>query len=105
LNTILGVYNKIILYESHMIVSPIANVRRNLLLGSQAGVFALGNAYDKIDQRKVGTDNFLSWNEEVNDYGNIKGVAAGAIFGIKKTRFNSKDFGTMVISSYSAAHT
>ena len=101
----LGVYNKIILFESHLIHSPVTSVRRNLLLGAQAGVFALGNAYDRIDQRKVGKDNFLSWNEDLDDYGNEKGVEAGAIFGMKKTRFNSLDFGTMVISSYSAAHT
>lgn len=100
----LGVYNKMILFESHYIYSPRTNVRRNLLLGAQAGVFALGNAYDRIDQKKKGSDNFISWNEDVDDYGNEKGISAGAVFGIKKTRFNSKDFGTMVISSYAAIH-
>ena len=100
----LGVYNKIILYESHKIYSPVSNVRRNVMLGAQAATFAIGNAYGKIDQRKVGKDNFISWDEESDDYRNEKGVAAGCIFGLKKTRFNSKDFGTMVISSYSAAH-
>uniref|UniRef100_A0A6M3X826 Putative major capsid protein n=2 Tax=viral metagenome TaxID=1070528 RepID=A0A6M3X826_9ZZZZ len=100
----LGVYNKIIMYESHKIFTPTTSVRRNVMLGAQAGTFALGNAYDKIDQRKVGNENFLSWDEESDDYGNEKGVAAGCIFGLKKTLFNSKDFGTMVISSYSAAH-
>ena len=100
----LGVYNKMILFESHKIYSPVSSVRRNILLGAQAGVFALGNAYDRVDQRKVGKDNFLSWYEDKDDYGNEKGVAAGSIFGLKKTLFNSKDFGTMVISSYSAAH-
>lgn len=101
----LGVYNKVIIFESHKIHSPATSVRRNLLLGAQAGVFALGNAYDKIDQRKKGKDNFISWDEEVDDYGNEKGVAAGCIFGMKKTRFNSLDFGVMVISSYSKSHT
>jgi len=32
---------------------------------------------------------------------NQLGVAGGLIFGMKKTRFNSKDFSTIVISSYS----
>lgn len=35
------------------------------------------------------------------NYGNELGVAAGLIFGIKKSVFNSADFGTIVISSYS----
>jgi N4-gp56 family major capsid protein len=100
----LGVYNGMILYESTRIFSPVANVRRNLFLGAQAGVFALGNAYDSMEQMKVGKDNLMSWFEEVGDYGNEKGVAVGSIFGVKSTLFNSKDFGKIVISSYSASH-
>jgi hypothetical protein len=30
-------------------------------------------------------------------------VSAGTIFGVKKTVFNSKDFGTIVVSSYATA--
>jgi hypothetical protein len=46
----------------------------------------------------------MSWYEETDDYGNEKGIAVGCIFGMKATRFNSKDFGKIVISSYSASH-
>ncbi len=35
--------------------------------------------------------------------GNQLGVAAGSIYGITKTRFNSADFSTIVMSSYAAA--
>lgn len=100
----LGVYNKMILFVSNRIVSPATNVRRNLLLGSQAGVFALGNAYKGITRNRMGGGNLFSWFEEIDDYGNETGIAAGAVFGIRGCRFNSKDFGKIVISSYAAAH-
>jgi N4-gp56 family major capsid protein len=100
----LGVYNGIVLYESTRIYSPISNVRRNLFLGAQAGVFAIGNAYKMIEQRKVGKDNLMSWYEEVDDFGNENGIGVGSVFGMKATRFNSKDFGKIVISSYAASH-
>jgi N4-gp56 family major capsid protein len=100
----LGVYNGMILYESTRVFSPVANVRRNLFLGAQAGVFAEGNAYDTMEQQRVGKENMMSWYEETDDYGNEKGIAVGCIFGMKATRFNSKDFGKIVISSYSASH-
>jgi len=100
----LGIYNKCIIYESHRIHTPIANVRRNLFLGAQAGTFALGNAYDKMDQAKVGEDNYISWVEKNQDYENKKGLAAGCVFGMQKNVFNSDDFGVVTMSSYAAAH-
>lgn len=42
----------------------------------------------------------MTWVEELFDYENQLGVAAGAIFGIKKTVFNNIDFGTIVLSGY-----
>mgnify|MGYP003573991823 FL=1 len=100
----LGVYNGMILYESTRIAAPVANVRRNLFLGAQAGVFAVGSAYDSIESQRVGKDNLMSWFEQTDDYGNEKGISVGQIFGCKATRFNSKDFGKIVISSYAASH-
>lgn len=100
----LGVYNGMILFESTRIYSPLSNVRRNLFLGAQAGVFAMGNAYDSIEQQRVGKDNLMSWFEEIDDYGNEKGISCGAIFGINKSVFNSEDFGVISLASYAAAH-
>jgi N4-gp56 family major capsid protein len=100
----LGVYNGVILFESTRIFEPISNVRRNLFLGAQDGVFAIGNAYDSIGQRSVGKDNLMSWTEETDDYQNEKGISVGLIFGMKATKFNSKDYGKIVISSYAATH-
>ena len=39
---------------------------------------------------------------EGNDKNQL-GVSAGAILGVKKTVFNSTDFGTIVVSSYAVA--
>ena len=64
----------------------------------------MGNAYDHIEQTRVGKDNLMSWYEEIDDYGNEKGISTGCIFGINKSVFNSEDFATIVISSYSVAH-
>jgi N4-gp56 family major capsid protein len=100
----LGVYNGMILYESTRIFSPVSSVRRNLFLGCQAGVFAIGNAYPQLSQNRVGKDNLMSWYEDSDDYGNENGIAVGSIFGMKKTVFNSDDYATIVISSYAAAH-
>ena len=100
----LGVYNGMIIYESTRVFEPVSNVRRNLFLGCQAGVFAIGNAYPSLAQNRIGKDNLMSWYEDSDDYGNENGIAVGNIFGMKKTIFNSKDYGTIVISSYAAAH-
>jgi len=100
----LGVYNGMIIFDSTRIFSPAANVRNNLFLGAQAGVFALGNAYDKIEKTRVGKDNMMSWYEEIDDFGNEKAIAVGSIFGVNKSVFNSKDYGLVTIQSYAAAH-
>lgn len=100
----LGVYNGMILYESTRIYRPVSNVRRNLFMGAQSAVFALGSAYDSLEAQRVGKDMLMSWYEQTDDYGNEKGISVGNIFGMKATRFNSKDFGKIVISSYAASH-
>jgi hypothetical protein len=42
------------------------------------------------------------WTEELFDYENQLGVALGTVWGIKKSIYNSLDFGTIVVSSYGA---
>jgi N4-gp56 family major capsid protein len=104
----LGVYNGVILFENTRLLqadgASANTVYRNLFLGAQAGVFAMGNAYDSIEQSRVGKDNLMSWYEETDDYGNEKGISAGSIFGMNKSVFNSHDYGLIVISSYSVSH-
>ncbi|MDY6827240.1 MAG: N4-gp56 family major capsid protein [Bacillota bacterium] len=98
-----GVYNKVVIYDSNRIYSPRANVRRNLFLGAQAGTLAIGNAYAKMDQGKFG-DLPMSWAENIRDYNDKKGIAAGMVFGIKATRYNSKNYGCLVMTAYSTSH-
>lgn len=63
---------------------------RALFMGRQAGVVAYGTA---------GGLRF-TWKEEVDDYGNEPTVVAGTIIGVKKTRFNGKDFGVLAADTY-----
>ena len=63
---------------------------RALLLARQAGVVAYGTAGGLR----------YSWKENTKDYDNEPTVASGFIGGIKKTRFNSKDFGVISIDTY-----
>lgn len=98
----LGVYNGVILHESTRVPqgvnsstgAAISTVRRSIFAGAQAAGMAFGRG-----------DGFGSynWAEELDDYGNQLGVAAGSIYGLKKTRYNGEDFGSMVLSTYAAA--
>lgn len=62
---------------------------RALFMGRQAAVIAYGT---------TGGMRF-SWEETVKDYKNEPSVAAGFIGGIKKARFNNKDFGVMSLDT------
>jgi len=66
---------------------------RALFLGAQAGVIAFG--------RNSSTGRY-NWNEEMDDRGNALAITAGSIFGVKKCRFNSADFGVVACDTYSA---
>jgi len=57
-----------------------------LFMGAQAGVFASGGR--------------PQWVEKKFDYGNKLGIAGGRIYGVKKSIFNSEDFG--IIAYYTA---
>jgi N4-gp56 family major capsid protein len=97
----LGMYNGMVLHESTRIPLgvnsstgvAVANTRRAVLLGAQSACLAFGKGY---------SFEGFDWNEELFDYGNQLGVEAGNIFGIKKLRFNSADFGTVVLGTYTA---
>jgi N4-gp56 family major capsid protein len=98
----LGVYNNVILHEDTRVTQGVnagpvanANVRRAVFCGAQALTMAFG--------RESGPNRF-TWVEELFDYENQLGVAAGLIFGMKKSRFNNLDFGTVVMSSWAVAH-
>ena len=93
----LGMYNNTILHVNTRV--PLAptftDVRRAVFCGAQAATMGFG---------KENSQNKMTWVEEVFDYGNQLGVAVGMIWGLKKTRFNSEDFGTITIPTYAVAH-
>jgi len=93
----LGVYNNVILHKSTRVPTPSSNVYRAVFAGAQSAGIAFG--------RETTNANTFSWAEELFDYGNQLGVAAGAIWGLKKCIFNSEDYGTIVVSTYGAAKT
>jgi len=99
----LGIYNGCILHESTRVTtgvdasdgSQVTAVRRAILCGAQAAVAGFGQGHDKSS---------YDWFEQMFDYGNKLGVKAGCISGLKKSRYNSEDFGVVVMSSYAVAH-
>lgn len=94
----LGVYNQTILHEWSYLPTAVSisavsigATRRAVFCGAQAAAMAYG---------QDGGENQMTWVEELFDYGNQLGVAAGMIGGLKKTVFNSQDFASIVVSSY-----
>jgi len=99
----LGEYNSVIIRQSQDVTQgvsgatglAITTVRRAILLGAQAAVIGYGQAnYGPMKYR---------WNEELLDHKRKLEVSAWSIWGMKKTRFNSADFGTVLISTYATA--
>lgn len=100
----LGEYNGVILRSSQDVplgcnsatpTTAVANTRRAVLLGAQAAAIAYG-------QNNYGPSKYR-WNEELLDHKRKLEVSAWAIWGMKKTVFNSADFGTVVVSTWAAA--
>lgn len=100
----LGEYKGVILRENEDVVTGVhstnateeANVRRAVFLGAQAGCFAKSSKFSKNSPYK--------WVEKTFDYDRELGISVQSIMGLKKTIFNSEDFGVLTMSSYAAAH-
>lgn len=99
----LGMYNGTLLYESSRIPlgvstagAAVSGVRRGVLCGAQAAHIAFG---------ADNSPDAFSWVEELFDYGNQLGVAAGSIAGLVASAYNSSRFGSIVMASAAAKHT
>lgn len=90
-NTILHKHRNVIRFDDYGAGSNV-KAARALFLGRQAAVVAYGTAGGLR----------YSWEENTKDYGNEPTVASGFIGGIKKTVFNSRDFGVLSIDTAAA---
>lgn len=94
----LGMINKVVLHSHESVIrfndygGGAVEAARALFMGRQAGVTAYGSS---------GGLRF-SWNEELQDHKNEPVISAGVIKGVKKTRFNGKDFGILSIDTAAA---
>lgn len=90
-NTILHKHRNVVRFSDYGAGGNV-DASRALFLGRQAGIVAYGTAGGLR----------YSWEENTKDYGNEPTVASGFIGGIKKTTFNSKDFGVISIDTAAA---
>jgi len=95
----LGEFNGVVLHKHRNVIrfadygsGGTVTAARALFLGSQAGMIAWGGNGSGIGR--------YSWNEETDDRGNALAITAGAIYGIKKSRYNNKDFGVIAVDTY-----
>lgn len=70
-----------------------ANCRRAVFCGAQSLAMSWGQGYSEAPK----------YEEDLFDYSRQFGVSVQTIFGVKKMQFNSKDFGTIVISTWASA--
>lgn len=98
----IGIYNGVILRSAFDVTngvsavdgSAVTNVKRSVLLGAQAAMMGFGQDNGPTK---------MTWNEELFDHKRRLEISALTIHGLKKTRYNSVDYGTIVVSTYAAA--
>jgi|DEB19_MinimDraft_2_1074335.scaffolds.fasta_scaffold00097_8 N4-gp56 family major capsid protein len=92
----LGLYNDVVLHKHKNVIrfndygSGAVKAARALFMGAQAIEVAYGSANGETR---------YGWNEETRDNGNQVVITSSCILGLKKTRFNNKDFGMMALDT------
>lgn len=97
----LGEWNGVVLRYSQDVTqgvnsstgAAITTVRRAVLLGAQAAAIGYG-------QSQEGGKTRYRWSEELIDHERELELGAWSVWGMKKCRYNSADFGTVVVSTY-----
>jgi N4-gp56 family major capsid protein len=94
----LGEYADVVLHKHRNVVTfsdygagSNVTAARALFMGAQAGMVAYGRA---------GGPGRNTWHEETDDRGNALAITSGAIFGVKRSQFNSKTFGLIALDTY-----
>lgn len=92
----LGRYNNVIIHaDSRIPLAPsTTRVRRAVFFGAQAATMAFG--------RVSGRPNRVRYIEQEEDFANRLGIGSQIMGGLKKNVYNSKDFATIVMSSYAS---
>lgn len=89
--------------------AAIPTVRRSVMVGRNALMFGspFGGTLDDIamDGDIASVKVPLKFFTQLKDYDYVKGIEGRMIYGVKKTQFQGEDFGSIVISTYAAAHT
>jgi N4-gp56 family major capsid protein len=93
-NTVLHAHESVVRFSDYGAGTNLP-ASRSLFMGRQAGVVAYGTAGQGMGR--------FSWFEETDDFSNLINIAAGCIMGMKKTRFNGRDYGVLAIDTYAAS--
>ncbi len=91
-------YNGLLITKSERIRTSTTSEYKNILLGAQAACFAWGGA----GESKSSVMSFVPYEKDAKRFVMIRG---GGIFGMKKTRFRSRDYGIITGTSYATALT
>ena len=77
--------------------AAVANTRRAVFCGQEAGGIGFGQGYGS------GKGSVPGWviKSDMYDIGQQQRIAMSGLYGIKKTVFNGNDHGTIVITTYS----
>lgn len=93
----LGMYNNVVLHSHKAVIrykdygaGGDVHAARALFMGEQAGVVAFGSP---------GSGMRFDWHEEMVDRGNQIAISTRSIFGMKKARFNGRDFGLISLDT------
>ncbi|MDB4306184.1 N4-gp56 family major capsid protein [bacterium] len=100
----LGMYNNVILHKATRVTQgvnsatgvAVPGVRRAVFCGAQAAWVAWGQSYGQSAFR---------WVERLTDFQKSLGIAASSVWGLKKSRFSSNDFATIVLPTAAPAGT
>lgn len=92
-------YNGVAVYESSFL--PRIETLGGESAGGRAVLCGAGAAIASFG-RGNGPERF-TWVEDLDDYENQFGVAAGTIWGVKGTRYNSQNYGRVIVSTAHSA--
>lgn len=96
-----GIYNRTLLVEATRLPKGVHSVNGTAVDTTRRAVFCGAQSLSVAFGQNSGPTKF-SWKEELFDYEDELGVKAGAIFGMKKTRYEGEDFGVITVPTYAA---